>query len=252
MKHGAVAVSLAAIRGTKSIDSIRNRYEPLWKQDDVPRPAHQADALLATAFAKDTVKAEARRLAAIRNKPAELGAFAAHTAMLRLVVSFRAATFTARQGMHFETCCLARTIVEQLAWTLAVRPVTDDSLFKRLPATCIAHLKPLFPEAGRFYGKLSEVGHINPTTTLRYLDFSEPADPGVILVTDRYFLEDARTLLTLCDMYTVVAESLFLDQVESPRYVRRGTDGTLEPAPDREVATYLNDFLARHPHRGAH
>jgi hypothetical protein len=152
-----------------------------------------------------------------------IGLVAAQAAIFRLQSTFQAAVLVVRQGMHFETEALARLVLEQLAWTMAVIDFEDTGFMKLQPYRCIGVLEELLPDAGRLYGKLSGGAHISPDATLRYLRYSD----GRFQIAHRigtWALVDCVRLLVLADYFCIISE-LTVRTPETP-----GSSFTYDPA----------------------
>jgi len=197
------SAALAHQLGLKSLDYIRREYVERGPQHTLRFPATYRYLLDASAQLKSAAREAAKGYHAIREKPDRPGLFGAGSALLRLFVSFRSAVFLLRNGMHFEFGLVGRLILEQIAWSYAVHQLVDDQMFALNPQSQITKLKEIVPSAGRLYGTLSEQGHIPPTISIRYLDFTNPADPGVHMTMYQYGGIDLTTLARLTDAYCV-------------------------------------------------
>ncbi|WP_370031671.1 hypothetical protein [Qipengyuania mesophila] len=92
-----------------------------------------------------------------------LGVFAFDLAFVRSHESIRLLLNTARQGFLIEPCLIARSLVEQYAYAVAVWDSDeDDIVFGTKPQSAIRYLKPAQPKIGQAYGLLSEYSHYHP------------------------------------------------------------------------------------------
>ena len=72
--------------------------------------------------------------------------------LVRIYSSLKAAHLLANRGLLFETLCLVRFVLEQLAWTKACETMTDEDAIMKLQATeCITAFKTVYPHTGRLY-----------------------------------------------------------------------------------------------------
>ncbi len=173
----AQAVAVARQLGLRSVDYARRAYIDRSPREQTQLTGAYAYLVEASSRAKTLVKDKARSYYSIRDKPDHAGVFAAGCALLRLVMTFRTAVYSLRQGMHFEFGLLGRLILEQVAWAYAVHSLEDDTILQLQPQKQIGALKEIFPDIGAFYGSLSKQAHIAPQAALRYLDFTAPSDP---------------------------------------------------------------------------
>jgi hypothetical protein len=226
--------------GNKSVDHVLKTYSKGWKLDEIVPPV-QALISRACSIAKTGTRDAHRRLH-VFYKPAHCGTTSAWAALLRLQATIRSIVFTIRQAFHFETACLLRLYLEQLAWISAVYSLDDiDAIFATEPRKCISTLKRLFAGAGFVYGYLSEKAHLTPEQTTRYIT-SESGQLSASMVVRDYARLDAYVLLTLSDWYIVLCD-LTLSQhtdVSESAVVRRETGW--EPDPDRPFLKTLQEF----------
>lgn len=246
VRLNVAAAALAPQLGIKSVDYLRKQYAEIWSERRVTFSARHRYALATTAQAKAWVAEAIERLKAVPDKPDHVGLFASGAALLRLTMTFRCATFCVRNGFHFEFAVLARLILEQLAWVLAIYTVPDGEALAIQPQSCVGRLKPLFPYLGPLYGHLSASGHITPRRTTRYIDFSEPGDPGIVLTSDRYAAEDAFDLLALADAYVVICEWIYADRYRALLHVDLDSSGQKTPKPDRPTFVSLQSRAEEH------
>ncbi len=146
-----LAAHKAYFFGYKSIDYVMRAYTDC---SNTPADYPESYRLIhdATSKVRDNVEAIGRRGGPILSSlPDRFGFIAAWAALVRLQSSFRAACVLCETVMGFEVFCLAKLILEQIAWAYAVHQIEDDSLYKVKPWDCINPLKRLYPQAGRAY-----------------------------------------------------------------------------------------------------
>ena len=239
------AVALAHQFGLASVDYTRRTFVDPYSHLAPPLHPTRAVAVEITGVANELVRDVIARTLKIGHKPDHPGMFASGAAMVRLPTTFRLATLVVRQGFHFECAVLCRMILEQLAWSVAVRPLTDETIFSFEPHRCIGALKRIFPRAGSLYGQLSEAAHIVPRRTLRYIEFNrgDLRGPSVTLMSFDFAEVDACVVLLLADMYAVVCEVIYYDILPKHAHAERGADGTWRPLAGRPGAELLNRYL---------
>lgn len=99
-----------------------------------------------------------------------IGIFAFDLAFVRSHESIKLLLSTARQGFFIEPCLIARSLMEQFAYAIAVWGAEDDdTVFKTKPQRCLTKLKGVQPSAGRAYGHLSELSHYDPTLHFSFI-----------------------------------------------------------------------------------
>ena len=95
-------------------------------------------------------------------EPKNLGEMVGEWTLLRFPFTIQLMLMCANRGALFETISIARTVLEQLAWALAVELDDDaDEIKGRSASKSIPKLKPLYSTAGSFYGWLSSHAHWN-------------------------------------------------------------------------------------------
>jgi len=244
-QHQLRAVVLAEAFGEESIDAVYEEYVSPYAAGIPSLPAELDPIIAGTSAGKEFVRRAIGRVLAIKDKPDHPGIFAAGAALLRLPITFRLATLAVRNGFHFETALLARMIVEQLAWVLAVHRYADEKMFAIDPHKCISRLKQYFPDVGRLYGALSEAGHIIPRRTLRYIEFTGAAEPTIQLISLEFGFEDTALLLKIADMYAVVTEVVYSELLPDLQHVSR-LDGGVSTSPNRPGVQMLKDWTEKY------
>ncbi len=129
-----------------------------------------------------------------------------NVALRRVEGTFRAAGLLFRIGYMLEARAVARTILEQVAWSYAVRDIIDfDQASKLSPTKCISELKKLLPYVGRLYGDLSEETHLGLEEHGRFLRI-EGNTSKVLFCHGEDSWESGLVLLNLADIWAVVFE----------------------------------------------
>ncbi|QYJ07559.1 hypothetical protein [Qipengyuania flava] len=99
-----------------------------------------------------------------------IGVFAFDLAFVRSHESIKLLLSTARQGFLIEPCLIARSLIEQFAYAVAVcSSDEDDVVFKTMPQRSISKLKEVQASAGKAYGLLSELSHYNPNLHFSFI-----------------------------------------------------------------------------------
>ena len=83
--------------------------------------------------------------------------------MVRGRATLESIVVSARQGFLLETCVVARSLLEQLAYAAYVwDKVSDEEVFEVKPQSLIKRLHVISAESGRAYGLLSQLSHYDP------------------------------------------------------------------------------------------
>lgn len=175
------------------------------------------------------------------------GAVFSEVALRRAEGTFFAAGLLFRTGHLFEARALARMILEQVAFSYAIRNAVDVDEALGISVTgSISALKSLYPGVGRLYGALSSETHLGLDKHHRVLDFSK----GDVRVRQTHGIESYYSgliLLDLADCWSVVYEITqqeYMDTLE----IWTWTDGKLELRNDRPflvIVRAINDAAKR-------
>jgi hypothetical protein len=185
-----------------------------------------------------------QRFLAIRAKNNHHGFFAARSALLRLQTSFRVACLLLRQYARVELACILKLIIEQIAWSYAVRHLEGDPLFRMAPTKAVGLLKAFYPNASKMYGLLNKTSHISPEQTVEYLEFSTQ-HPGVYLTSARHTAKCGYFLLLLLDLYLLVSEYVHHLHYRS-RYVSIDSKkGEMLTKPNKKLLSKIERFRKR-------
>ena len=157
LRVSITAAVIARYQGYASVDYVRKRYlgetEKFESGDTGLRH-------LVTEFASAFDRFY-RSFPARSDEP--IGIFAFDLAFVRSLESVKLLLSTARQGFLIEPCLIARSLMEQFAYAIAVWDAKDDdTVFSTKPQRSLEKLKRVQPSAGRAYGYLSELSHYNP------------------------------------------------------------------------------------------
>ena len=229
--------------GNASIDYTIRTYGDNWDFEPPKRgyyPLYRDMCYFVTSH----VDRDVQRFLAIRAKNNHHGFFAARTALLRLQTSFRVACLLLRQYAWVELACILKLIVEQIAWSYAVRHLEGDALFRMAPTKTIGLLKAFYPNASKMYGLLNKTSHMSPEQTVEYLEFST-RHPGVYLTSARQTAKCGYFLLLLVDMYLLVSEYVHYGHYRS-RYVSIDSKkGEMLTKPNKKLLSKIESFRKR-------
>jgi hypothetical protein len=157
-----------------------------------------------------------------------------------------------RQHWWLELACILKLILEQIAWSYAVRSLEGEVLFGTEPTKTVSIYKQFYRAAGKMYGILNETSHVSPERTIEYLDFSGK-HPGFSYRLDNRPQNCAYFLLLLIDMYLVTSEFIHGEYYERRLYTRlQSGKVTLKPrkkilVPIERFRKKLIRLSAKHP-----
>jgi len=231
------------VLGNASVDHTIRTYGANWNFEP-PRRGYYPLYREICYFVTSHINREVQRFLAIRRTNNHHGFFAARSALLRLQTSFRVACLLLRQHAWVELACILKLIVEQIAWSYAVRDLEGDALFWMAPTKAIGLVKAFCPNAPKVYGLLNETSHMSPEQTVEYLEFST-RHPGVYLTSARHTAKCAYFLLLLLDMYLLVSEYVHHGYYRS-RYVSVDRKkGEVLTKPNKKLVLKIQSFRKR-------
>ena len=211
----------------RSIDHVLRVYGSCWKTPvDYPKPYRLIHS--ATATVRGSVESIVGKATHPSNLPDCPGLVAAGATLVRLQTSFRAACVLCETRMGFEVFCLAKLILEQIAWAYTVREIEDEWPYKVKPSKCIYRLKSLYPRVGKIYGSINEQAHLDPK---KIRDFTETdAQDYLILLRDiDKCLLGCLYLLQLADMYGTCMEVIYRRWYTTFEFIhKRGSEPKLK------------------------
>ncbi|KRE29583.1 hypothetical protein ASG80_19280 [Agromyces sp. Soil535] len=229
------AVAIATSLGVKSIDKVRRDYEDhQFKSHDTAQPA-RSRYVHAYRVAQRHVEDSLDSLETNPDASLTLGMYAGAVALQRLKFSMFAAHLLYQLRLRYEADSVARHVLEQIAWAVAVAGFTQDDQMARVqPQKTIGKLTALCPEAGPLYGALSDATHAGMTYHLAVFETNEN-ERGII----RHGLTDwtgsAATILTLADLWVVAHEYTQGDHLK--RIVSTDRDAGYRPTENRPFLT---------------
>jgi hypothetical protein len=178
-----------------------------------------------------------------RDDPDHYGPFAAAVALQRLDSGFRAAALLYRLGLNLEGDAVARQILEQIAWALAIGHMSSlEEIQKVQSQASVGKLKKLLPHMGRLYGFLSDVAHasLDQHRSLVVLGHSD-SDPGGVLLTWSRLADSANILLQLADAWVVVCQVTQADMLSEHPALASLTPVLVRD--DRPFITQMHDLV---------
>lgn len=244
-KKMVFAAAKAYTMGYASIDYFLKQYGENWTFDNSRDESYSLITEIVREI-KHNITDFYYYFASIENKPDKPNLFACSAAIVRLQNTFRAAIITIKSGLRFESAVLERMIIEQLAWIYVIHNIDIDKTdhFDIKPSECIGKLKTLFPFAGRLYGLLSKMSHIEPKETLKYISME---DVGLVmhLTSLKHSRVDVYHLLLLADMLLILGEYIYADLVDNYRYLTKSVDGNLIPNKNRKMIDIIENYKKR-------
>jgi len=171
-----------------------------------------------------------------------LGEFAGAIALNRVKSGFRAANLLYRVGYNYEGDAVARQVLEQIAWAIAVRRCTTQAQIRKIePQSSMGALKAVHPEAARLNGTLSNIAHAGLARHQEAFHTDGDDRPRVRLAWNR-LSESARNLLLLSDAWVVAFELSQFNYLTKRISIDNSDPPTMRP--DRAFTQEIGDMVA--------
>jgi len=228
----------------RSVDHVLKQYSGSWEFSD----GEPELASLLSRICREVKTKTRRPLQRLHHfhKPAHAGLMASWAALFRLQATIRVCVFTIRQGFHFESACMLRLVVEQLAWVASIYDKSDlDAIFRIEPSKSLGTLRRLFDRAGFVYGYLSDKAHISPERTKDYVTSDEQGALTAMMNDREQSRLDALIFLVLADWYIVTCELVAANHREPDNEVLTRVKDAWRPNPERPFLTTISLFKAR-------
>lgn len=207
LRRRLIAASLSYQIGNKSIDHVAKRYlsEVSYQEADPDRLDRQIER-----FITSRVDIQRDRLVDLTDREeTSVVAIMAEWTLLRVPFSTYCALSCAHRGALFESLALCRALLEQVAWAVKVHQLDDPERVMRQSATgAITDLKRVHPNAGEFYGWLSNHAHWAYDAHVKALDLKTER-VGILLANSLYKITAFCALLVLLDVTWSVHEFIF-------------------------------------------
>lgn len=231
------AAFIANSGDTKSIDYLLREYGQKWGEI---RQRADVDELIARAQSESirAVVQVTEWWVPGDHRDRELGPFAASAALMRLHTSFRSASLLVQTNSPYDAAAVLRLILEQIAWAFAVHELPPDRVLKQSP-TKVTPLKTLFPTAGIFYGRLTDLAHIGEDWHKAFVEWED--QPMVVMRETKYNAFLSFALLLLADWYWVVAEWIHHRAVPGARYVGENDQGNVIISRNRALEQLVDE-----------
>jgi hypothetical protein len=225
------AVAIATSLGIASVDKVRRDYaDHQFTDHDRVQPA-RSRYVHAYRVAQEHIEDSLDSLETNPDASLTLGMYAGAIALHRLKFSMFAAHLLYQLRLRYEADSVARHVLEQIAWAVAVAGLTkDDQIARVQPQKSIGKLTALCPEAGPLYGALSNATHAGMTYHLAVFETKEN-ERGVISHGLTDWTGSAATILMLADLWVVAHENTQGDHLK--RIVSTDRDLGYRPTEDR-------------------
>lgn len=205
------AAAASALR-LSSLDQAKRTY--VSDLEDDPRPASSELYRAAYRAARAHTLEAGERLKTNSKVALSLGTYAASVALQRAESGFMGAHLMYQLGLNFEGDAIARQVLEQIAWSLAVAGLEQpDSIRKVKAHRSITGLKATIPWAGDLYGELSATTHAGLSQHRTAFTARDDVQ-GVVLLAWSRLAESAANLLLLADAWGVVWELTQVDHMK--------------------------------------
>lgn len=244
LKKGVMGAATACQLSNQSIDYTIKTYGNLWdiKSEDSP---DREIIFTVTSELRESISPVIRRLYDCDPSPAGVGMIAAQTALARLESSIDGTILLVRLGFSFEALTVCRLILEQVAWSYAVHSVEEEKVKNIMPTKTISKLKEIFPYAGKLYGELSTLSHMNPGVASHYLEIKK----GSTIITLRsHELSSIGAFLFMhvADIFAVISEGIFRPYFKDSAFVQpSNTKNGFLPTENRPTQIIFNTHKER-------
>ena len=238
-----VAGAIAHHLNLRSIDTALKNYmrEKEWKSNPSIDPRLRLITQATALVKKEVVSATDKAIATPTNSE-KAGFIAATVALARLPATFRVTVFSLRMGCYLEAAALCRMILEQLAWICNVYEIRGNEWARIKPSACIGNLKEFYPAAGRLYGALSDLTHVNPSTHRSFVVF-EGGKLEVVYGDMSITLWATLCLLEVCDLHLLISELIYAEFQNKTTLLKRGRKGKLFPKLGRPMKKEIVRFI---------
>jgi hypothetical protein len=199
----------------KSIDYVLKRYlkdKDYKKTEEEERldRGYQSACLAQASLLREVLN----KYPPLLQREPRVGEWIGDLTLIRVAYSLKRAFGEANKGALFESVAIARMILEQLAWIVAVRDSDDVLKVQRLPATkSIGLLSARFPAAGRLYGWMSEHVHWGYEAHYKVIT-SEDGFSGAWLFNHQFKAIAYAMLIALTVIFTQVATHILEEYSE--------------------------------------
>jgi hypothetical protein len=173
LKRRVAAARASVFLGLKSVDGTLKRY---LKDRKYPEGDDQRLDLRVTReinAATETISKAILLISSLGDKK-RLGEILGEWTLMRTPFSMDILLSCANRGALFEPLTIARMMLEQLSWSFAAMGEKNDEQLSKIGAQAsIGILKTVVPEAGRFYGWLSDHAHWKYDAHVKSITFKE-------------------------------------------------------------------------------
>lgn len=231
--------------GNRSVDGQLRHHREEWIRRFLPEPLQPGSQALLMKELRERALSRVDDLCKMRLADEAAGAVAAANALIRLASTFRGALQLIRVGFAFEAEAVIRLGFEQVAWAFVVAPLVDVAEIERTsPTKAITQLRELLPAAGRIYGRLSNLAHVEPSTHHRFVSIGDDNSVRIQIEAHDATKESLFFLILLLDALFVASEA---------RFHRHGIPSTsldaarTRASPDRPARLLLREFAPSLP-----
>ncbi|OEC44761.1 hypothetical protein [Aeromonas sp. DNP9] len=123
----------------------------------------------------------------------------------RLPSTFQSAAILIKNGFYYETKCLYRVILEQIAYSFQCSNTSDDNVYNLKPQSSITELKKIFSNAGVLNGLFSQFIHHNKNIWNEFID----NEHYIISRSGSRSKDNVIFLAFLAEMYLVVVYDIY-------------------------------------------
>lgn len=158
LKRRVIAAGVSLFLRNKSVDSTIKTY--LKDRDFIDDSINRLDIRIEEVISVDLERLEQKIESESARADDKVGRLLSEWTFARTPFALKFFISCAHKGALYEPISIARMILEQLAWALAVRPAVDADVVQKTSAqSVIAELKKVNPRAGQLYGWMSSHSH---------------------------------------------------------------------------------------------
>jgi hypothetical protein len=221
LKKRTAAAMISYVAGLRSIDYAYKRYVEDYEYKDDPSLGSQMSVFLERTI--NDAEIGLHRLTF--RDVVRLGDQIADTSLLRVSMSLHSAKILANRGLLFETLCLIRFSLEQLAWCYVCEKMDNEVAILNLEAnSCIRPLCAVYPTAGRLYGKLSEFAHWNPKNHHWFIE-QEGSQWAYVKASSRFRAVGLCYVMLAVDIYLSVIETIYFKATKKLLVLSKSSGG---------------------------
>jgi len=245
LKQRVAAAVISHAAGLSSIDYAYKRYAAHHSYDEDRSLGSEISDFLEGIIQRS----EQELLELTRRDVIRLGDQVADATLLRVSSSLYSSKILANRGMLFDTLCLVRFTLEQIAWSCGCDQLEDeDAIFNLDAKKCIKKLGGIYPTSGRIYGFLSEFAHWNPRHHYLFL-LIEDSRWAYIKASSEYKAIALCYVLLAVDIHLALIETIYYKFVKEHVVLSKSVKGRFKKnRPTRKLVERVSSSFPENRH----